>query len=125
MVAGAEYAPIPPGAWSWRVNGLGQLHRERAPVSAPDAPGPHWDTYRDQLHPWVVDLLDADTALLVVRRMLAAACAPVRAAALGAVALSGRWTATHATQLGELCVRVWGGQSLTLVKHSTESIDGR
>ena len=124
-IPGAEYSPIPAGAWCWRVNGLGQMHRERAPASAPDCPGPHLELYRDVQRPWVVDLLDADTALLVLRRMLQLRQAPVRAAALGLVALSGRWSASQALQLGELCRRCWGSESLTVVSYSTKSANGR
>lgn len=112
-VPGAEFAPIPPGALEWRVNALGLVLRERAPAGAPDLPGPHTESFRGQAHPRLPDLTDCDTALLVLRRLLSLPSAPVRAAALGSVALSGRWSTTQALQLGELCRRTWGPKDNT------------
>jgi hypothetical protein len=106
-IPGAEYAPIPPGAWCWRVNGLGHVHRERAPLGSPDMPGPHHDAYRGERHPWVADLMDDETALRILKRALTLRRAPPRAAALAQVALAGRWGASQAEQLGRLCEQLW------------------
>lgn len=106
-VPGAEYAPLVPGGleivWQWSRY-VSARHR----VVTEDQPGPHLEAHGDTQRYRVADLTDGDTALLVLRRMLALRQAPVRASALGLVALSGRWATTHATQLGELCRRVWG-----------------
>lgn len=108
-VDGAELAPIPPGASECYWRG-GHPLRGRRGFHTPDQPGPHQDPGLEDRYdptPRIADLIDADTAVLVLARLLRTRRAPMVAHALAMAALSG-WSRERAEQLGELCRRVWG-----------------
>lgn len=108
-VPGAEHAPIPPGASECYWRGGFALVGRRG-FHTPDEPGPHQDPGLEGRYdptPRIADLADHDTALLVLRRLVAVPTAPLMASALALSALRS-WGPQQAAQLGELCRRVWG-----------------
>jgi len=84
-------------------------HGRRTVTQAADCPGPHHDPAPGggDPTPRICDLEDADTAILVLRRVLQER-ASLHASALAMTACTGRWAPHCAELLGELCERAWG-----------------
>ena len=104
---GAEYAPVPCGAWAWRSQPIVDAWGTRITTVPVEGPGPHLEPGLPEERWIVADLRDPDTALMVLRRVCRDG-GPVQAHALVSLLLSGRWSDRQVAELGVICQRTWG-----------------
>lgn len=106
--AGAEYAPVPPGAQAWMWQPMVSAWGVRRVLAPLEGAGPHGSPGLPETRWIVADLTDPDTALMVLRRMCALPGAAVRSFTMVSLVVSGRWSARAASELASLCARTWG-----------------